>query len=242
MGSHVRVRLAVLLCLAALGVGLAGVGAAVGVTEPIGAGGTSGEFVVAGDSVTFSDGAGNVTVVENTANVTAIRVEETAPGRFTVETEAERPLSAAERDRAVEIARSNATVRAKLDRLDGYELGVDPVYRVTADRMRSYNVTIDADGVTNGSGNQTYVFTGNVSAEDRDDAVVVERDPSYVEDRAVVRVRQPSADERRDLRYSVDVDLANGTVTGITDWAAIREDSTVEVSANATATTAESSN
>jgi len=227
MGSHVRVRLAVLVCLAALGVGLAGIGAAVGVTELITAGDTSGEFVVADDSVTFSDGTENVTVVENTANVTAIRVEETAPGRFTVDTEVERPLSAAERERAVEVARSNATVSARLDRLDGYELTVDPVYRVTADQMTGYNVTIDADDVTNGSDDGVYVGTVNVSTETRDGEVVVQRDPSYVEDRAVVRVRQPDASERRELRYSVDIDLANGTVTGITDWTGGREETTV---------------
>ncbi|WP_202614421.1 hypothetical protein [Halostella litorea] len=228
MANDVRVRLAVLVGLAALAVGLAGVGTAVGVTDPIADADAGGEFVVADGSVTFAGNGENVTVVESTANVSEIRFEETDSGRFVVSTETDRPLTPAERDRAVEIARSNGTVRGKLAELDGYELAVEPVQRLEADQVSSYDVTLEADG--NATAGETDVFVANATAEDRDGTVVVERDPSYAEDRAVVRVQQPDAAEGERLRYSVDVDLANDTVTDVTDWTAVGEESTVSFS------------
>ena len=45
--------------------------------------------------------------------------------------------------------------------------------------------------------------------------VTIDRDPKYVEDEAVVRIRDPATDE---MYYSATVDLENETVTEITEW------------------------
>jgi hypothetical protein len=51
--------------------------------------------------------------------------------------------------------------------------------------------------------------------ENSGDALRIDRTRSYVEDEAVVWVSPP---DREDPWYSVTVDLANRTVTDITDW------------------------
>jgi len=222
---RVRSRFAAVLGLAVLGVALAGIGTPFGVTAPIAADDPSGEFVVSGQNVTFSNQGQQETVVRNLSNATTIEIEEADDGQFTVTTERNRPLTDAERERARVIARNNDTVRRALDDVSEYELAVEPIYEV--DELSTTKISGEVSTVNESEG-ISVVDLADDSLSERDDAVVVQRDPSYVEDEAVVRVRQPNETERTDLKYSVSVDLASETVTDITDWEDIRQGTTVD--------------
>ncbi|WP_256392980.1 hypothetical protein [Natronoarchaeum rubrum] len=210
----VRSRLVFLLGLAVLGIALAGIGTAFGVTAPIAADDPSGEFVVSDQNVTFSTQSQEDTVVRNLSNVTTIEIEESTDGRFTVSTERDRPLTDAERERAKAIARGNDTVRRALDAMGEYELAVEPIHKI--DELSTTQISGDVSTVNESEG----IFKINLSDDsltERDDAVVVDRDPTYVDDEAIVRVRHSNGDAPTDLKYSVSVDLAAGTVTDITE-------------------------
>ncbi|WP_225335057.1 hypothetical protein [Halomicrobium urmianum] len=221
MTRDIRSRLRTLIGLTALGVVLAGAGTALGVAGPLGASGP--EFVVSGENVTFSDADGDVTVVANASDARRIEIEKRGRGRFAVGTETERPLTAAERERAIDIATGNETVRRHLRDVSDYSFTVEPIRK------------LETTSVTNVSGNTTTVEASNGTVYrfengdgdegdggESDATVAVERDPEYVEDLASVRVRQPETDDRTALKYTVTVDLADGTVADVTDWDAIR--------------------
>jgi len=227
--SRVRSRLVFLLGLTILAVGLAGLGTAFGVTAPLAADNPGGEFVVSDQNVTFSTQGQEDTVVQNLSNVTTIEIEESEDGQFAVTTERDQPLTDAERDRAREIARRNETVRQDLEDMDEYELTVDPVYRI--DELSTTQISGEVSTVNESEGITMINFTDD-SLSERDDAVVIQRDPSYVDDEAVVRVRQPNNGDQIEQEYSVSVNLATETVTDITDWADIRQDPTVDFSSN----------
>ncbi|WP_276274111.1 hypothetical protein [Haloarcula litorea] len=231
MNEIVRSRLLVLVTLTVIGVGLAGGGVAVGLAGPLSTTGPSAEFVVSEGDVTVSTGDRSEPVVENLSGVTEVTIEETDAGQFTVRTRTDSPLTDAERRRARAIATDNATVALALDGMDAYELSVEPVYRVnrTASTRRTFEIRTDSnrtDGVFRGEVVDDETGTGDSDGG----TVTVERAPDHVDDRAVVRVRDPDRGDRHDLRYTVDVNLANGTVTGITDWAAIRRESATDSS------------
>lgn len=215
MGSNIRSRLAVLLTLAILGVAVAGIGATLGAPS-----GTTADadtrFVVTEQNVTVATDQEEVTVTEDMSNVTSVRVREAAAGQFSVETERAQPLTERKRERAKRIARTNETVQTHL--ADGeYTLDVDAIQQVETTAMQvSGNVTERTE-----SGNVTVIRYE--AEETADDSVVVDREPTYVPNEAVVRLRDPTASERTELKYSVDVDLTNETVTDVTDWAEIRQ-------------------
>ncbi|ELY63152.1 hypothetical protein [Natrinema versiforme] len=221
MNEVVRSRLLVLVGLAVIGVGLAGVGTALGVAEPLATTGTSAEFVVAEDNVTFATGDESETVVDDLSNVSEITIEETDTGEFTVQTTEERPLTDSERERARTIAMTNETVKTELGEMDTYELSVEPIRKLSVDAFsqESYDVAGGLNETNNGT-----VIIGTTD-DGGDGSITVERDPSYVQDRANVRIRQPNASDRHELQYTVDIDVANGTVTDITDWDDIRQES-----------------
>ena len=215
MGSNIRSRLAVLLTLAILGVAVAGIGATLGAPS-----GTTADadtrFVVTEQNVTVATDQEEVTVTEDMSNVTSVRVREAAAGQFSVETERAQPLTERERERAKRIARTNETVQTYLAEGE-YTLDVDAIQRLDTTAMQvSGNVTERTE-----SGNVTVIRYE--AEETADDSVVVDREPTYVPNEAVVRLRDPTASERTELKYSVDVDLTNETVTDVTDWAEIRQ-------------------
>ena len=215
MGSNIRSRLAVLLTLAVLGVAVAGIGTTLGAPS-----GTTAEadtrFVVTEQNVTVTTDQEEVTVTEDMYNVTSVRVEEAAAGQFSVETERAQPLTEKERERAKQIARANETVQTHLAE-EEYTLDVDAIQRLDTTAMQiSGNVTERTE-----SGNVTVIRYE--AEETADGSVVVDREPTYVPNEAVVRLRDPTASERTELKYSVDVDLTNETVTDVTDWAEIRQ-------------------
>ncbi|WP_135536075.1 hypothetical protein [Halostella pelagica] len=219
MTSEIRSRLIVLSALALLGVALAGVGTSLGMGSSLTNHGDDPSFVVTNENITFSKSGDNVTLIDNMSNVKEVRIDQTGSNQYQVRTEAEQSLTATERERARQIARSNQTVQQHLDSLGEYDLGVDPIHKIDADSMSVVSVDLNES-----KDDGEYDFVA-VSQENENRSVVVERDAEYVADRAVVRVRQPSEPKHEGLKYSVKVDLANETVTGITDWDEIREDS-----------------
>ena len=236
MGSNIRSRLAVLLTLAVLGVAVAGIGTTLGAPS-----GTTAEadtrFVVTEQNVTVATDEEEVTVTEDMYNVTSVRVEEAAAGQFSVETERAQPLTEKERERAKQIARANETVQTHLAE-EEYTLDVDAIQQVETTAMQvSGNVTERTE-----SGNVTVIRYEAEAEETADDSVVVDREPTYVPNEAVVRLRDPTASERTELKYSVDVDLTNETVTDVTDWIEIRQNAPTingtEISPPATNSTA----
>ncbi|WP_255152420.1 hypothetical protein [Halorarius halobius] len=212
MPSKIRSRLVVLACLAVVGVVLAGVGTALSTTSPLTDGDPSARFVVADGNVTFSDDDGNVTLVDDASHIRTVRIRRTDGGTFRVDTETDRPLTAVERERAVEIARANDSITRRLDALDGYTLTVGPVHQP---------VTMQLDDVRFDNSTQTDVGRVETSVTETDNGVVVHRNDSstYVDDRAVVFVTRPDSS---DLKYAIEVDLANGTVTSISDQEPLR--------------------
>lgn len=220
MPSEIRSRLVVLAGLTVLGVALAGVGTALGMTAPPTNHGDNPTFAVNEENVTFTDNGNRVTLVENMSTVRSVRIDKVGSTQFQVSTETAQPLTAAERERARRIALNNQTVQSHLASLENYEVTIEPIRRLnmTSMQVANFNATKVNDS---GDGGSVFKIT-NVSSEHEDGTVVVQRDPQYVEDRAVVRIRQPGAPERRALKYTVRVDLANDTVTGITDWEEIR--------------------
>ena len=221
MNDVIRSRLLVLVGLAVIGVGVAGIGTAFGMTEPLSTPGTSAEFVVSEDNITFVTAEQSETVVDDLSNVSEITIEETDSGQFTIQTAENQPLTESERERARTLAMTNGTVNEALTGMDTYELSVEPIQQLntSASNQVSYDVVVESNE-TNGG-----VIIWETTDDQNDGSVTIENDPSYVEDRATVRIRQSEADSSHDLKYTVDVDLANETVTDITDWDEIRQES-----------------
>lgn len=219
MDDSIRTRLLVLVGLGAVSIGLAGIGAGFGMTEPL-TSNSSGEFVVAEDNIKFKSSDESKTVVENLSGVREVNIEETDTGQFTIQTVEERPLTEHERERAREIALTNDTVSAALSEMDSYTISVDPIQQLNASAFNQVSYDSNTSHETNNG-----ITIIETSEKEDHGSVTITREPNYVEGHAVVRIRQPDAPQSEDLEYSVDVDLVNGTVTDITDWDAIRQKS-----------------
>ncbi|MFC7081282.1 hypothetical protein [Halorussus caseinilyticus] len=216
MTADVRSRLVVLLVLAVVGVGLAGVGTTFGVADPITETGPRTEFVVSERNITFSQGDRNRTVIDNTSHATEIKITEVDSGRFLVNKTAT-PFTSTERRRAKAIVRRNATVDTRLQALDGYRLTVTPVYTLN---VSAETIAAGTDR-TNTTGTSVYAVEP-AETDDRAGTVVVQRTTRYAPDEAVVEVRRRDSSE---LQYAIRVDLTNETVVDVTDWTAVRRSS-----------------
>jgi len=226
MNDGIHTRLLVLVGLVTVSLGFAGAGAAFGMTEPL-TSAPSNEFVVSEDNITFNASGESETVVENLSYVREVNIEETDTGQFTIRTVEEQPLTNRERDRAREIALANETVSAALSEMNSYVLSVEPIQQLNASTFN--HISYDSNTSHETSDGITIIET---SEADDDGSVTITREPSYVENRVVVRIRQPDAPQSEDLQYSVDVDLENETVTDITDWNAIRQESSTVTTTN----------
>lgn len=216
MGKDVRARLLALLALATLGVSLAAAGSTLGVGGPVAGSDASGELSVSDGAITFSDGDREVTAVENLTGVTRVDIAE-EDGTFRVETASTDPLTADQRERAAEIARANGTVQRYLASVDQYGLRVEPIQRINASSIEV--TTGEFERVGQAGANESSTFRVTVrDSESGDDSVTVDRDPSYVEDRASVRIQGPAGD----LQLSVTIDLTTDAVVSLTDWREIR--------------------
>ncbi|WP_253738480.1 hypothetical protein [Halohasta salina] len=219
MREALRFRLGLLFVLTIVGLIVAGIGTGFGTPTPDATGDDAAEFVVSERNVTFSDRNRTVTVADDLSNVTTVEIEETDAGRFHVDAERRQPLTATERERAVDIARDNQTASERVGELDRVEFSVDPIYKLdTTEVDRSGNITS-----VNTSGNvSVYRFQTN-RADSKEGSVVVDREAAYVEGRADVRISDPTDGAEEQLKYSVTVDLTNETVVDATDWVALRE-------------------
>ncbi len=187
-------------------------------TEPL-TSDPSGEFVVADGNITFNSSGESKTVVKNLSKVREVKIEETDTGQFTIQTIEEQPLTVRERERAREITLANQTVNSALSEMDSYEFSVDPIQQINASAFNR----VSYDGTTSHETSDGISIIEVSNKKEDYGAITITRESNYVEDRAVVRIRQPDAPQSEDLKYSVDVDLKNETVTDITDWDAIRK-------------------
>jgi len=204
----------ILAVLGVVGLALAGVTSAIGVTETA-AGDVGGEFVVSERNVTYSNAAQERTVIENLSGVEAIEIGRDGTGHFSIRTEEATPLTEVDRERAKRIARTNETVRRALARLDGHDLSVEPIRELSTQNV--VGVTVEQSNESNWTNDsaetRTFKVT-NVTYANESGSVVVQRDPKYVSDRAAVEIR----DTDDEHRYTVYVDLANRTVVDIVNW------------------------
>lgn len=223
--SEIRTRLLLLAGLAVVGVALAGVGTAFGadaVFQPQ----ERAELVVADENLTVEQMDQSETLVTDLSNATEVRIDQENASRITVVTRERRPLSPAERERAKEIALNNQTVSEAIDGMAAVELTVEPVRKLNAPSTATeqYNVSIEAEDGDTVTGD---TFTIDLNDTDKESgSVTIDRTPEFVDDRVVVEIRDPTEDPPEDLRYTVRVDAANGTVTSVTDWVRVRETAT----------------
>ena len=218
MDGGISTRLLVLVGLAAVGIGLAGVGTSLGMAELTS--NPPAEFIVGDDNIKFNASGESTTVVENLSYVQAVNIDETDTGQFTIQTVTEQPLTAREREQAREIVLSNATISAALAEIDSYTLSVDPIQKLNASAFNQ--VSYDSNMSHESGDSITIVETSE--EKENSGSVTIEREPNYAEDRATVQICQPDAPPSDDLKYSVDVDLENDTITDITDWEAISQE------------------
>lgn len=208
------VRIPVLLLLVAIGVTVAGASVALGVGDIIADQSPAGEISIAGSNVTATGTEGETVLIANVSKTSDIEFTEDG-GTISVTERANTPLTQREQRRAIEIARENSTVASYLETVENEELTVRPVKRIEREEMQTDTVEFDTvetnDSIVSGEFGQAI----NVTVHESDYTVTVDRDPSYVEDRAVVRVGHTG---RSDARYWVKVDLESRAVTDITDW------------------------
>ncbi|WP_415380388.1 hypothetical protein [Halosimplex sp. TS25] len=215
--TDIRLRAVALVALAVLGGCVGYAGTALGVGGPLTDRTPAAEFRVSDHGVTLSGTDETVTVVENMTGVAAVEMSAT-DGRLAVETD-DGPLSPADRERAKAITRSDDRVRQRLAELDGYELAVEPIYGISADRVQSTNVSLDAAGGnwTASAGNGTKVgSTGTFEVEnatvDSHDGSVTVSEQTY-DGHVEVEIRNATGA----VTAEAQVDLENEEVVVVTD-------------------------
>ncbi|OYR38764.1 MULTISPECIES: hypothetical protein [unclassified Halorubrum] len=213
MNEDARTGLVVLLVLASVGVGLAGTLAALGVGDPIADRDQVGEVSIAGTNVTASSDKSDTAVVTNVSETSDIELTEDG-GDILITTRENDRFTRHERGRAVEIVRANRTVASYLETVENEELTVEPIRKLNSGEAQTATFTFDVEETNSTLSAGETVKIRNLTVEKSDDTVTVDREPSYVEDRAVVRIGRAG---REDARYRAEIDLANETVVDITD-------------------------
>lgn len=207
MKDDVRLRVLVLVGLAAFGAVVGATGGALGVGGPA-TDGPAAEFRVTDDNVTVADDEGRkAVIIADMQNVDAVQIADSGDG-FNVTTRESEPLTDADRERAKRIARSNETVADRLEASD-YELRVEPVRRLNASQSAKMSFEVNESKL----GSEDTLHVGNVTVED-ENSVTVERSPSFVSDRAVVFLERPDGNRRA---YTAHVDFDTGAVTRVVD-------------------------
>lgn len=211
--TALHVRAAILLGLAALGLTLAWAGTALGIGGQVTEDPSPTGLTVTDENVTLSSDDRTVTVVDDVSAVRSITVESTTDG-IDVRTDQQRLLTDAQRERATSIVQNNDTIAEYLDALGEYNFSVNPVFRRSASDMQqiSFNVS---ESEMNRSGDSFTIDTSNVTVDNPGDSVEITRADSQIDERAVVRVLTVPSE---DIRYSIEVDLKNGTVVDLTNW------------------------
>jgi len=215
MTSELRSRLALLVILAVLGVGLAVIGTTVGATNPLFSSNQDAAFVVSEDNISFEHGDQQTTVINNMTQVESVEIKQQNDGAYQVNTETDTPLTDNERSQAKTTARNNATVRRALHELDRYNMSVEPIHKLSVDSAQSMNTTsLNTTATTGKSTDKPETFIISVEDSNETDTVTVDRTPEYVEHEVIVRIRDSVTDE---LYYSVRIDLEAETVVDITE-------------------------
>lgn len=213
MTADTGTRLVALVVLGIFGVGSVLVGPSLGIAAPMPDADRGMTVTVSESNVTLEEGDRRVVVAEDIETTETVEVTR-SDGHITVRTDD--PLTKRDRTRAIEIAKNNETVRNALAGMDDVELVVEPIVRLENDAIRKANVDIESIETANttSSGELHRIESENTSVQKQGDSVTIHRNRSYVEDRAVVRVRSPASHEGRN---TVRVDLANETVVDIYD-------------------------
>jgi len=206
-------RLLVLVAIGFVGVGVVFVGASLGIHSPVTDTDPGVTLTVSTSNVTLDDGDRSVVLMANIETAKTVEITH-SDGRITVRSDD--PLTDRDRTRALDIAQENTTVQIYLDRIDGYELEVEPVVRVDSTSVPMRNVDVEPVDTnrTNSSGEVHRFEAENTTVREQRDSVTIHRNRSYVDNRAVVRIRDRTTEE---VRYAVRVDLVDGTVVDITE-------------------------
>jgi hypothetical protein len=220
MNHDPRTRLVVLVVLAGVGVSLAGAGVALGGGGVLASGDRMGEVTVAGTNVTVAGSDGDVVLTETVPETSDIEISADGGG-ITVAEQPHEPATTftqREREQAIEIAHHNGTIESYLETVADPTFSVHPIEELNTTEMQGATVTFsvnESDEIDASGDHGRVLKLTNVTIEESDDSVTVDREPAYVEDQAVVHVGHS---DRQGARYWVRVDLANGTVVDITDW------------------------
>jgi len=210
MTADIGPRLVTLLVIGVFGIGFVLVGPSLGIAPPVLDADQGMTVTVSENNVTVDDGGQSAVVAENIETAETIKVTR-SEGRITVQRDDS--LTERERTRAREITRSNETVQNHLAEMSGFELAVEPIVRIDDDAIQATNVDSDSVETNDTTSGKIHQFEReNTSVQQQGNSVTIHRNRSYVADRAVVRIREPNTDE---VRYTVRVDLANGTVTDL---------------------------
>lgn len=195
-GVDLPTRVAVLLVLSAVGIGLAGAGVVLGLGEPLSNSGESPEIAVSGDNITVEAGGAEHTTVTNMSDVNKVDITVTDT-EFQIQVERATPLSKDEHERAAAIVLSNQTVMEALGEFDDHEVSVQPLRELASDPGGRLPTDAVPSDVALG-GNQT--TSGGVDlqlANDTDQSVTIRR-PSTAAGQAVV-VTVTTVTQRRSL-------------------------------------------
>jgi hypothetical protein len=204
--------LIVLVALTSIGGSLAVGGVVLGVGDGVIGEDHMGEIRVTGDNITAASSEGETVLTTNVSETSDI--EFTEDGETISVTERENtPLTQREQERAIRTAQNNQTVASYLETIKNEEFTVKPVKQFDKEAIQTDTIEIDTEKTDSSIVSEEYEVI-NVTLDQSEDTVTVDRTPSYVEDRAVVQISHTG---RSNARYWVKVDLANKTITDITD-------------------------
>ena len=214
-----RSRLGVVAALLVIGVGLAGISSVTGADELLASSSADTSLNVSGDNVTVINSGTEKTVVRNVSNVTTIEVSDQG-GEIVVGTVRSKPFTPVERNKIVDIARQNGTVRDKLGDLTDYEFSVEPMQHVELDSNASERTEIEFDTVETSPDGDNHTETTDeydvfeVDTDDESEVVHIDREQQYLEDRAEVIVRERETGQRH---LSAVVDIADQRVHSVSE-------------------------
>ena len=230
------VRVGFVGTLVLVGIGLTIVGASFGVDESIVDRDDEPAVELDEDAITVSTN-GEETTVHELENVTEIEISET-DGIVDVQLERTEPLTDADRTTAIDVATENETVREILADPAAYDFEVESIERQGAESVDATPVEADfdanatGDSVEPGEAEFEAEFDANASGDsvepgeeieleavevesvESDDRITIDREPSYVQDKARVTITDPETDERL---LSLVVELGAERVISITE-------------------------
>lgn len=204
-------RLGLVLLLLVIGLGLAVIGNAFGVVDGVGGEDDSTSLAVGNETVTLVSNGETITVGNLTA-VTEIEISDVG-GEVVVDLDRSGPLSEADRQTAVAVARGNETIRGALGDPDDYGFDVEPIETATAtESVTTVDVDVTEHAETE-SEEPADIDVVEVNATE-DDSITIERETEYLDDEAVVRI---TALDTGDRVFTAVIDLESERVVSVRD-------------------------